>query len=88
MYQPRKPKDGEKVFSLMGDDPLTPLFVEAYGYIIQGQLAMAQDALTKINARFDPLPSGDPKVISCFRFASEARKRQNELAIKGSNHEN
>jgi len=76
MYQPREPKEGEPVFKLMGDDPLTPLFAEAYGYMMQGQIAMAKNALSKLNTMIDPLPPGDPKILSCFRFAEKCRERQ------------
>lgn len=84
MFKARDVNEGEQVFALLGDNPLTPQFAEAYGYIIQGQLSMAQDVLVKMSVSLEPLPSGDEQVISCFRFAADCRERQRMLAIKGS----
>ena len=54
---------------------------EAYGYLIQGQLNLAQEALAKMSAIIEPLPAHDVKVRSCFTFANDARERQKLLAI-------
>jgi len=83
MFKPRDVREGEQVFALLGDDPLTPLFAEAYGYLIQGQLSMAQEAITKMSTIIEPLPAYDPKVRSCFAFANDCRDRQKLLAISG-----
>ena len=83
MFKPRDAREGEMIFALLGDDPLTPLFAEAYGYLIQGQLNLAQEALTKMSAIHEPLPAHDLKVRSCFVFANDARERQKLLAVQG-----
>lgn len=82
MFKPRDVREGEQVFALLGDDPLAPLFAEAYGYLIQGQLGMAQEALAKMSAIIEPLPVYDPKVRSCFEFANDARERQKIIAVQ------
>ena len=81
MFKPRDAREGEMIFALLGDDPLTPLFAEAYEYLIQGQLNLAQEALAKMSAIIEPLPAHDVKVRSCFTFANDARERQKLLAI-------
>jgi len=87
MFKPRDVREGEQVFALLGDDPLTPQFAEAYGYLIQGQLALAQEVLSKMSVSLDPLPPGDAKVISCFRFAEACRERQRERALNNVSRE-
>lgn len=87
MYAPHNPRTDEPFFSLLGRDDVAPNFARAYGYLLQGQIEMAQAELAKATshmARLEPLPPHHQKVRSCFEVADEmAAYRRLEILKQG-----
>lgn len=74
MYKPHLARADEPFFVLLGRDDVAPHFARAYGYYLQGQVALAQDELSRIGsmvAQVTPLASHHDKVRSCFTIADE-----------------
>ena len=85
MYKPHLPREDEPFFALLARDEAAPHFARAYGYYLQGQVAMAQQELAKIGvimAELFPLPAHHSKVRSCFETADEMAAYHRKLIIR------